>query len=50
MSWVGIILVVVGLFFAVKVAGMAMKLAMWALVLCGLYWLVAPALGLPRPF
>lgn len=50
MSWVGILLAVVGVFLALKVVGFAMKLALWALVLCGLYWLLAPHLGLPRPF
>lgn len=50
MSWLGIVLVAVGLYFALKVAGFAMKLAMWALVLFGLYWLLGPHLGLPVPF
>ena len=50
MSWIGILLVVVGVFLALKVAGVAMKLAMWAVVICGLYWLLAPFVGLPRPF
>ncbi len=47
MSWLGIVLIVVGLYLALKVAGFALKLAMWALVLFGLYWLLAPMLGLP---
>lgn len=50
MSWLGIVLIVVGLYLALKVAGFALKLAMWALVLLGVYWLLAPMLGLPRPF
>jgi hypothetical protein len=50
MSWLGIILVVIGLFLALKVAGFVMKLAMWALVLFGLYWFLAPRFGLPWPF
>ena len=45
MSWLGIILVVIGLYFAFKVAGFFLKLAMWALVLLGIYWLVGPHLG-----
>ncbi|WP_160279940.1 hypothetical protein [Novilysobacter arseniciresistens] len=49
MSWVGIALIVVGLWLALKVAGFALRLAMWALVLFGVYWLLAPMLGLPRP-
>lgn len=50
MNWVGIVLVVIGLYLALKVAGFAMKLALWALVLVGGYWLLAPHLGLPWPF
>lgn len=50
MSWLGIVLVVVGLYLALKVAGVAMKLLMWGLVALGLYWLLAPYLGWPSPF
>ena len=50
MSWIGIVLVVVGLLLALKVAGFVMKLLMWGLVIVGLYWLLAPALALPTPF
>ena len=50
MSWLGIVLIVVGLYLALKVAGFVLKLAMWALVLLGVYWLLAPMMGLPRPF
>ena len=49
MSWVGIALIVVGLWLALKLAGFALRLAMWALVLFGVYWLLAPMLGWPRP-
>lgn len=35
MSWLGIILVIVGLYLAFKVAGFALKLLMWAIVLFG---------------
>jgi len=50
MSWLGIILVIIGLYFAFKVAGFFLKLLMWALVILGIYWLVGPHLGLPRLF
>lgn len=43
-------MVVVGLYLALKVAGFAMKLLMWALVLFGAYWFLAPYLGLPALF
>ena len=49
MSWVGIALIALGLWLALKVAGFALRLAMWALVLFGVYWVLAPMLGLPRP-
>ncbi|MBA2237834.1 MAG: hypothetical protein H0W24_03925 [Lysobacter sp.] len=50
MSWLGIVLVVVGVYLALKVAGVMLKLLMWGIVLVGLYWLLAPTLGLPLPF
>ena len=50
MSWLGIVLVIIGLYFAFKVAGFFLKLLMWALVILGIYWFAAPYLGLPRPF
>lgn len=50
MSWLGIILVVVGIYLAIKVAGFALKLVLWVLVIGGAYWLLAPYLGLPVPF
>ena len=50
MSWLGIILVVVGIYLAIKVAGFALKLALWVLVLGAAYWVLAPLLGLPLPF
>ena len=46
MSWLGIILVIIGLYLAFKVAGLFFKVAMWALVLLGLYWLLRPHLGM----
>jgi hypothetical protein len=50
MSWIGIILVVIGLYLAFKVAGFFLKLLMWALVIFGIYWFAAPYLGLPQLF
>lgn len=50
MSWIGIVLVVVGIYLAVKVAGFALKLLLWVLVFGIAYWLLAPVLGLPTPF
>ena len=50
MSLIGIVLIVVGIYLAIKVAGFALKLAMWILGSAGVYWLLAPYLGLPYPF
>ena len=50
MSLFGIVLILIGLYFAFKVAGFFFKLAMWVLVIVGVYWLLAPHLGLPWPF
>ena len=50
MSWIGIVVVVVCLYLALKVAGFAMKLLMWGLVLFGLYWFLAPMVGWPALF
>lgn len=46
---IGFALVVVGLYLAFKVAGFVLKLVFWAIVLFGLYWLLAPLLGWPHP-
>ncbi len=50
MSWLGIVVVLVAVYLAIKVAGAVLKLLMWGLVLLGLYWFLAPYLGLPQPF
>lgn len=50
MSWLGIVLVIIGIYLAFKVAGFFLKLLMWALVIFGIYWFAAPYLGLPALF
>lgn len=50
MNWLGIVLIVIGGYLAIKVVGCALKLVMGAVVLAGAYWLLAPWLGLPLPF
>lgn len=50
MSWLGIALVLVALYLAIKVAGFVLKLLLWGLVLFGLYWFLAPHLGWPSVF
>ena len=50
MSWVGVVLLVLGVWLALKVAGMLLSLLLWAVVAAGIYWFVAPYLHLPQPF
>ncbi len=47
MSWLGLVLVVLGAYLAYKVAGALLKILMFALLLVGAYWFAAPHLGLP---
>ncbi len=47
MSWLGAVLVVLGLYLAFKLVGAAVKLLMWVLVLVGAYWFLAPQMGWP---
>jgi hypothetical protein len=50
MGWIGLLLAIVGAYFAIKVVKFAFKLFWWVAVLFGAYWFLAPTLGLPRPF
>ncbi|MFC7302280.1 hypothetical protein [Cognatiluteimonas weifangensis] len=50
MNWLGVVMMAVGLYLALKVAGTALKLLMWAMVLVGAYLFASPLLGLPAPF
>ena len=47
MSLLGILLVVIGIVVAIKVAGVLVRLLMVVLVLGGLYLALGPMLGLP---
>lgn len=47
MEIVGVVVLLLALFFAFKVVGVVFKLFLWALVLGIGYWLLAPHLGLP---
>jgi len=49
MSLVAILLLVVGIYLALKVAGVLLKLGMIALLLVAAFWLAAPLLGLRLP-
>lgn len=47
MSWLGILVVALGAYFAFKVVKFVFKLLWWGVVLVGAYWFFAPMLGLP---
>lgn len=47
MNWIAIVLVVLGVWLALKVAGALVKLLLWLAAVVGLWWLVHPYLGLP---
>ena len=47
MSWLGAVLVLVGLYLAFKLVGAVLKALMWLLVLVGGYWFLAPHMGWP---
>lgn len=47
--WIVILIVVLGAWLALKTVGLLFRLALWAVVLGALYWLLAPHLGLPLP-
>ncbi|MDQ3205508.1 MAG: hypothetical protein M3Q40_03155 [Pseudomonadota bacterium] len=50
MNWLWILVVVVVGYFALKAVGLVLKLLLWGIVLVALYLVLAPMLGLPRPF
>lgn len=50
MSWLAIVLIVIGVWLAIKLTGVLLKLLLWGMVLVGAYWLLAPVFGLPLPF
>ncbi len=50
MNWISIIVIILGIWLAFKVAGAAFKLALWVVVVCAAYWFLAPYLGLPEFF
>ena len=49
MSWIGLVLVILGLYLAFKVAGFVLKLALWLLIVVAGYWFIAPFFGWPPP-
>ena len=50
MSWMGIVISLVCLYLAFRVAAFIVKILLWLLVFAGLYVFFAPMLGLPALF
>jgi hypothetical protein len=50
MSWVGIIVLVLALYFAYKVVNFVIKSGLVLIALAAGYWFAAPYLNLPLPF
>ena len=49
-SIIGIALLIVFIYLAIKVVGFALKIAFVVAILAVVYWLVAPMAGLPQPW
>ena len=47
MSWIGLVLLLVGAYLAYKLVGALLKITMFVLALVGLYWMAAPHIGWP---
>ena len=50
MSWLGLLLVAIGIWLAIKLVGVALRVGMVLLVIVGLWIFLGPVLGLPSPF
>ncbi|PBS11093.1 hypothetical protein CMZ82_16625 [Lysobacteraceae bacterium NML93-0792] len=47
MSWLGFVLVILGIWLAFKVAGVVLRLIVTVLILIAAYWWLAPVFGWP---
>ncbi|MDQ3039103.1 MAG: hypothetical protein M3R16_10775 [Pseudomonadota bacterium] len=50
MNWISIIVIILGVWLALKVVGTAFKAVLWLVVIAAAYWFLAPYLGLPKLF
>ena len=46
---IGVLVLIVCLWLVFKVVGVLFKVALWALIIGGIYWLLAPVFGWPWP-
>lgn len=49
MNWLGLVLMVLAGWAALKVVGMLFKLVLWVVVIGAAYWFLAPHMGWPWP-
>lgn len=47
MSWIGFVLVILGIWLAFKVAGVVLRLIVTVLIVIAAYWWLAPYFGWP---
>ena len=50
MTWIGIAVILIGLYIAFKLVGVVFKILAWSVIIITAYWLVAPHLGWPTPW
>lgn len=50
MTVIGWLILLLVLWLAFKVAGVFLRVLLWIVVIALLFWLLAPMLGMPRPF
>ena len=50
MSWIGIVVLVIAVYAALKVVGALFKIALWIAILGFAWWFFGPQLGIPFPF
>jgi len=50
MSWIGIVVLVVAVYAALKVVGALFKIALWVAILLFAWWYFGPMIGVPFPF
>ena len=50
MSWIGILVLVVAIYAAIKVVGALFKIALWIAILGFAWWFFGQQLGIPFPF
>ena len=50
MSWVGIAVLIVAIYAALKVVGALFKIALWVAILGFAWWYFGPRIGIPFPF